>query len=100
MKELHQAGVYAKTDCINALDSSEGDTEKAILALEKMAMKPMLQRVLNSCLPDTATQDEIFMALTGQSNTQTPQDRTNFEAIVKDLGQNRDVSVVIALNLL
>ncbi|KAJ7385037.1 CD40 signaling pathway [Desmophyllum pertusum] len=87
VKDLQQAGVYAKTDCINALDTSVGDTEKAILALEKMAMRPILQRVLNSCLPDNATQDEVIMALTRQTNTQTPQDRANFEAIVKDLGQ-------------
>lgn len=94
MKDLQQAGVYAKTDCINALDTSDGDTEKAILALEKMAMQPMLQRMLDSCLPDSATQEEVFMALTRQANVQTLQDRTNFEAIVKDMGQDRDVSIV------
>lgn len=92
MKELQQAGVYAKTDCVTALDNSEGDTEKAILALEKMAMQPMLQRVLNSCLPDSATQQEVLMALTRQANTQTNQERANFEAIVKDMGQDMDVS--------
>ena len=92
MKELQQAGVYAKTDCITALDSSEGDTEKAILALEKMAMRPMLQRILNSCLPDSATQDEIVMALTRQTNNQTDQEKANFDAIVKDACQDKDVS--------
>lgn len=97
MKDLQHAGVYAKTDCINALDTSEGDTEKAILTLEKMAMRPMLQRVLNSCLPDSATQEEVFMALTRQSDSQTPQDRFNFEAIVKDMRQDRDVSNVALL---
>ena len=56
-------------------------------------MQPMLQRVLNSCLPDHATQEEIFMALTRQANTQSPQDKANFEAIVKDKGQNLDVSI-------
>lgn len=93
MKELQQAGVYAKTDCISALDSSEGETEKAILALEKMAMRPMLQRVLNSCLPDHATQEDVVMALTRQTNTETPQDKANFEAIVTDKNQNLDVSL-------
>lgn len=87
MKELQQAGVYAKTDCVTALDNSEGDTEKAILTLEKMAMRPMLQRILNSCLPDNATQGEVFMA-----NNQTDQEKANFEAIVKDAHQDRDVS--------
>lgn len=86
MKELQQAGVYAKTDCVTALDNSEGDTEKAILTLEKMAMQPMLQRILNSCLPDNATQDEVFMV------NQTDQEKANFEAIVKDAHQDRDVS--------
>lgn len=100
MKDLQQAGVYAKTDCINALDTSVGDTEKAILALEKMAMRPILQRVLNSCLPDNATQDEVIMALTRQTNTQTPQDRANFEAIVKDLGQNMDVCIMTVLSVI
>ena len=52
----------------------------------------MLQRVLNSCLPDSATQQEVLMALTRQANTQTPQERANFEAIVKDIGQDMDVS--------
>lgn len=92
MKELQQAGVYAKTDCVTALDNSEGDTEKAVLALEKMAMQPLLQRILNSCLPDTATQDEIIMALTRQANNETDQEKANFEAIVKDAGQDMDVS--------
>lgn len=53
----------------------------------------MLQRILNSCLPDTATQDDIFRALTRQTDNQSPQDKTNFEAIVKDGGQDRDVSL-------
>lgn len=90
VKELQQAGVYAKTDCISALDSAEGDSEKAILSLEKMAMRPMLQRVLNSCLPDHATQDEVFRVLTRQVDTQNQQDKANFEAIVKDKAQNLD----------
>lgn len=93
MKELQQAGVYAKTDCISALDTSEGDTEKAILALEKMTMGPILQRVLNSCLPDSASEDEVFCLLTRQTEAQSPQDKANFEAIVKDKDQNLDVSV-------
>ena len=92
MKDLQQAGVYAKTDCVTALDNSEGDTEKAILALEKMAMRPILQRILNSCLPDNATQDEVFIALTRQTNNQTDQEKANFEAIVKDERQDMDVS--------
>lgn len=90
VKELQQAGVYAKTDCITALDNSEGDAEKAILTLEKMAMRPMLQRILNSCLPDSATQDEIVMALTRQTNNETDQEKANFEAIVRDAGQDMD----------
>ena len=98
MKELQQAGVYAKTDCISALDSAEGDSEKAILSLEKMAMRPMLQRVLNSCLPDHATQDEVFRVLTRQVDTQNQQDKANFEAIVKDKAQNLDVSTSIRVN--
>ena len=57
-------------------------------------MRPMLQRVLNSCLPDHASQGEVIMALTRQTNTQSPQDKANFEAIVKDKGQNLDVSTV------
>lgn len=92
MRELQQTGVYAKTECISALDTSEGDTEKAILALEKMAMRPMLQRVLNSCLPDHATENEVFMALTRQINTESQQEKANFEAIVTDKRQNLDVS--------
>ena len=95
MRELQQTGVYAKTDCITALDTSDGDTEKAVLALEKMAMRPMLQRVLNSCLPDHATQEEVFMALTRQTNTESQQEKANFEAIVTDKGQNLDVSIYI-----
>ena len=92
VKELQQAGVYAKTDCVAALDNSDGDTEKAILVLEKMAMQPMLQRILNSCLPDSATQNEILMALTRQVNNETDQEKANFEAIVKDARQDMDVS--------
>ena len=93
VRELQQAGVYAKTDCISALDSSEGDTVKAILALEKMAMQPMLQRVLNSCLPDHATENDVFMALTRQIDTVSQQEKNNFEAIVTDKSQNQDVSI-------
>lgn len=58
-----------------------------------MALQPMLQRILNSCLPDTATQEDIFRALIRQTDNQSPQDRANFEAIVKDGGQDRDVSL-------
>ena len=82
-----------KTDCISALDTSEGDSEKAILTLEKMTMRPILQRVLNSCLPDSASQDEVFLLLTRQTESQSAQDKANFEAIVKDKDQNLDVSV-------
>lgn len=90
VRELQQAGVYAKTDCISALDTTEGDTEKAILELEKMALQPMLQRILNSCLPDTATHDDVFRALARQVDNDSPQDRANFKAIVTDRGQDRD----------
>ena len=55
-------------------------------------MRPMLQRILNSCLPDTATPDEIYMALTRQTNNETDQEKANFEAIVKDARQDMDVS--------
>ena len=95
MKELQKAGVYAKTDCISALDSSKGDTEKAINSLERMTMRPMLERVLNSCLPNHATQDDVFQVLTRQMDTQSPQDKANFEAIVKDKAQNLDVSIQV-----
>ncbi|XP_074616900.1 E3 ubiquitin-protein ligase RNF31-like isoform X2 [Acropora palmata] len=90
VKELQKAGVYAKTDCILALDGSKGDTEKAINSLERMAMHPMLQRVLNSCLPNHATPDDVFQVLTRQIDTRSPQDKANFEAIVKDKAQNLD----------
>lgn len=95
MKELQKAGVYAKTDCILALDGSKGDTEKAINSLERTAMRPMLQRVLNSCLPNHATQDDVFQVLARQIDTQSPQDKANFEAIVKDKAQNLDVSICV-----
>lgn len=58
-----------------------------------MALQPMLQRILNSCLPETATQEDIIRALTRQTDNQSPQDRANFETIVKDGGQDRDVSL-------
>lgn len=58
-----------------------------------MALQPMLQRILNSCLPETATQEDIIRALTRQTDNQSPQDRANFEAIVKDRGQDRNVSL-------
>ena len=60
-------------------------------------MRPMLQRVLNSCLPDSATHDDVFRALTGQVDNQSPQDRANFEAIVKDRGQDMDVSIDVVV---
>ena len=93
MRELQLSGVYAKTDCILALDGSKGDTEKAINCLERMAMRPMLQRVLNSCLPNHANQHDVLQVITRQIDTRSPQDKVNFEAIVKDKAQNLDVSI-------
>ena len=58
-----------------------------------MSMGPLLRRVLDSCLPDHATQEEIAMALMRQTDHLSHHDKANFEAIVKDKNQNMDVRI-------
>lgn len=38
--------MFARADCINELDKSNGDLEKALLELEKKALEPMKKRLL------------------------------------------------------
>ena len=56
-------------------------------------MGPLLRRVIDSCLPDHATQEDIAMALTRQTDHLSHHDKANFEAIVKDKNQNMDVRI-------
>ena len=91
LSEISQNGVYPRTECIDVLDSNDGDVPKALIALEKKSMQPMLQRVLDSCLPDDSPDEQVVFGshILGHH---APQDTGMFDAAVRDSGQNIDVS--------
>ena len=39
---------FGQGDCLNALDNSNGDLDKAILELEKKALEPIRKRILGN----------------------------------------------------
>ena len=94
LTEISQTGVYPRTKCLDALDKHDGNVKKALNELEREAMAPLLQRVLDSCLPDDAL-DEPFLEQSRMLNTQTSQEKATFEATVSDRQQNVDVSTVL-----
>ena len=83
--------MFSKTDCLTALDNT-GNFENALFELEKMSLEPMLQRLLDSCLPDSTTEEQVLKVLTRQLNTQTPEDIEIFKTVVSDKEQDIDVS--------